>query len=398
MPMAIKKLSGFDPDHHLNYSEDQFWGDEEGEVVADKNSLQSGQLAWKFRIGGPIQGGVCSIIDANGNRRIYVGTTERILNAVETDPEGFDPKMVWQESLGGDIIAQPLFKDYVIYITTKNGGIFAIDSGLHGKKYTPGKAINETPKIIWDTRLRKGINTQPFLSSNMMLVASWDDHLHAFEASYNNPESFQIGKELWSYRAEGINSSPYLFEGTVYLGDDEGNLHAINYGGKTAEIFWKIPIGGGIWNRPYVDEQYVFTGTLDGYVVCIDSSLGKVVWKYKTGDKIYSNPIAMPIEGGRKAALIGSDDGHIYAIYHTGGSASPLWKIRTKGKVRAEPILHHGKILIGSGDNNFYCIEAASGTILWRYTTDGNIYSKAAIMQDKVLFGSSDGFLYCVKI
>ena len=396
--MAIKKLQGFDPDTDLQFTEDEFWQDEEGQTSGRKEELQSGQLAWKFRIGGPILGGIQSIIDPNGNRRIYLGTTERNLHAIETDSDGFDPKMVWQESLNGDIISTPLFKDYVIYLVTKAGGILAIDSGLHGKKYTPGKAINIKPTIIWDTKLRKGINTEPFLSSNMLMVASWDDHLHAYEASYNNPESYQIGKELWSFRAEGINSSPNLFEGTVYIGDDEGTLYAVNYGGKTAETFWKVACGGGIWTRPYVDEQFVFTTTLDGYIVCVDSSQGKVAWKFKTGDKMYSSPLVIPVEGGRKACVAGSDDGILYAVYHTGGSANPLWKIKTKGKVRAEPIIHHGKILVGSGDNNFYCIEAQSGTILWRYTTDGNIYSKAAILGDKVIFGSSDGFLYSVKI
>lgn len=396
--MAIKKLSGFDPDIHLQYDEEILWQSEKAEAETPQDKLQSGQLAWKFKTGGSITGGIIFVIDKNGNRRIYFGTTERELIAVETDSQGFDARMVWKESLAGEIISTPLFKDSVIYTATKNGGIFAIDSGLYDKKYTPDKALNETPEIIWEGRLSKGINTQPFLSSNLLLVSSWDDHLHAFEAFYNNPDSYQIGKEKWSFRAEGINSSPNLFEGTVYMGDDEGNLFAINYGGKSPEKFWSSPVGSPIWTRPYVDELNIFISTIDGQVMGVDAGQGKVLWKFKTGDKIYSDPVAFPVEGGRKGVIVGSDDGHIYALVPTTSGVSPLWKIRTKGRVRARPLLSHGKVFIGSGDNNFYCVEAASGTILWRYSTDGNVYSNAAIMGDKVLFGSTDGFLYCVKI
>ena len=392
------KLKGFDPDKHLLFNEADFWEDEETSQDVSKDELQSGQLIWKFKIGDPIRGGITSVIDQNGNRRIYFGTTGRKLYALETDQEGFAPKMVWEKSLGGEIISTPIFKDFVIYITTKSGNIYAIDSGLFGKKHTPGKAINETPKIIWDAKLRKGINTQPMISSNMLLISSWDDHLHAYEAFYNTPDSYQIGKELWVFKAEGINSSPNLFEGTAYIGDDEGKMYAINYGGKSAETFWELQVSGGIWNKPYVDEDRVYLGTLDGYVIAIEAGLGKELWKYKTGDKIYSSPIAIPYEGGRKACIIGSDDGYLYSLVQTGGSVKPIWKIRTKGRVRATPVYHRGKIFIGSGDNNFYCIEASSGTILWRYATNGNVHSKAVVMKDKVLFGSTDGYLYCISI
>ncbi|RME89498.1 MAG: hypothetical protein D6767_08365 [Candidatus Hydrogenedentota bacterium] len=396
--MAIQKLTGFDPDKDLNLVEEEFWADEVTEKASSHVDLSPGQLVWKYKTSGPIVGGMCYVVDPNGNRRLYFGTTERKLIALDVEEDLSDVHLVWEESVAGEVIAAPLFKDHVIYVTTKNGWIFALDSGLYGKKTTPGKAINETPKVLWEKKLMKGINTQPALSSNMLLVTSWDDHLYAFEAFYNNPESYQIGKELWSYRAEGINSSPNLYEGTVYIGDDEGNVHAVNYGGKSAESFWQVPVGAGVWSKPWVDDTHVFVTTLGSQIVCIDPSQGKVAWKFRLGSKSYANPIAMPIEGGRTACVAGADDGILYAVVQSGGSVQPVWKVRTKGKIRAEAILYRGKILVGSGDNNFYCIEASSGTILWRFSTDGNIFGKAAVVGDKVIFGSTDGFVYCVQL
>jgi eukaryotic-like serine/threonine-protein kinase len=73
------------------------------------------------------------------------------------------------------------------------------------------------------------------------------------------------------------------------------------------------------------------------------------------------------------------------------------WKFVTGGKVNAAPVIHNKRVYFGSGDNNLYAVEAASGKEAWRFSTGGPVYSSPAIANDKAYFLSFDGNFYAVN-
>jgi eukaryotic-like serine/threonine-protein kinase len=62
---------------------------------------------------------------------------------------------------------------------------------------------------------------QPFVANDMVYIGSHDHYLYALNRA--------DGRLMWKYDAgSGIRSSPVEVDGIVYVGSDDGTLHAVN--------------------------------------------------------------------------------------------------------------------------------------------------------------------------
>lgn len=89
------------------------------------------------------------------------------------------------------------------------------------------------------------------------------------------------------------------------------------------------------------------------------------------------------------------------AVYDTSGIAAvkgSKWVFHTGDIIYASPVEAAGNIYIGSGDGNFYAIDAETGAEKWRFKTGGAIHSSAAIAEKIVYFLSRDAYLYALDI
>ena len=70
---------------------------------------------------------------------------------------------------------------------------------------------------------------------------------------------------------------------------------------------------------------------------------------------------------------------------------------KTDGPIRGTPAVVDGVAYFGSGDGNFYAIDAQSGKERWRFTTGGGVHSSPAVFSGNVYFASRDGYLYALS-
>jgi outer membrane protein assembly factor BamB len=75
-----------------------------------------------------------------------------------------------------------------------------------------------------------------------------------------------------------------------------------------------------------------------------------------------------------------------------------LWKYKTGDKIFSSPLLYKHLVLFGSGDNTFYALEAATGKTVWKYKTGGALHGSAAVYGNSVFFVSYDGCCYAVDV
>jgi outer membrane protein assembly factor BamB len=100
-----------------------------------------------------------------------------------------------------------------------------------------------------------------------------------------------------------------------------------------------------------LDDKHVYAGNLDTYLYAVDKQTGKLAWKFKTGDAVYSAPsIAKGI------VYFGSMDGSLYAVDAQSGQEK--WAFKTGGPiVWSSPWIGDGVIYIGSHDGKVYAIK-----------------------------------------
>ena len=103
-------------------------------------------------------------------------------------------------------------------------------------------------------------------------------------------------KELWTFKAAGNTATPAIYKGTLYLPMWSGKVYALD--AKTGMQKWMATLPDLIDSSPAVTETQVFVGDDQGSLHAIDRATGKVQWSQLV-DKhpeahLWSSPIYVP--------------------------------------------------------------------------------------------------------
>ena len=85
------------------------------------------------------------------------------------------------------------------------------------------------------------------------------------------------------------------------------------------EKVWEFQTGLFVESSPAVSEGYVYVGSDDNKVYCLNAANGEKVWEFQTGDGVGSYGVASSpaVSGGY--VYVGSDDGKIYCLNAANG-------------------------------------------------------------------------------
>ena len=87
-----------------------------------------------------------------------------------------------------------------------------------------------------------------------------------------------------STRRSGLGvgeSSPAVANGTVYIGDLTGVVHAVD--AATGKAKWTFKTGAEMKSSPVVVGARVLIGSYDGSLYALEAATGKQLWKATTG-------------------------------------------------------------------------------------------------------------------
>ncbi len=225
---------------------------------------------------------------------------------------------------------------------------------------------------------------------------------------------------VWTFTTAGrVISSPAVAGDAVYVGSTDHHLYAIDR--ATGRERWRFATRGAVNSSPAVAHGLVYVGSVDGNVYAVDTATGKARWTFATrGERRFTasgihgaiprtermpDPfdvfLSSPVVSG-ETVVIGSGDQHVYALDATTGAVR--WSFATGDVVHASPAVADGVVYIGSWDRNLYALDLATGRERWRYTTgnDTTIYnqigiaSSAAVSDGRVFVGGRDGHFHAV--
>ncbi len=371
-------LSGSDTLSDLEYDE------------MDMGGGDSGKEYCSYKTGGGILSGMVSCETNLGKGVILTGNKNGEIYMLTPEENRLNP--VVKLRIQGSIVRTPGYSDGVIYCVTREGMLYAINTGLgKGHEQKPGFKS----QIIWQQKADKGVLTEPIVTGKMLIIATLGG-IYGYEAYYQDENNKAIGKRLWGTPINGTVSSPLMHGGNIYIGTEDNHLIAFDYGGSSISKSWEHKTSGPVRSKPFVTadgKQILFT-TIDGFLYCIDRRKGKYNWNYVIKGSCYSGIVSAEI-GGKEHYFFGADNG-IFFCFNQGGKK--VWEFRTNGKIRTEALVSGQRIFFGSEDNNFYCLNITNGELLFKFSTDGNINSTPAILDNIIYFGSTDSFIHGVYI
>ena len=182
----------------------------------------------------------------------------------------------------------------------------------------------------------------------------------------------QLHGVKWKFATgDRIVSSPVLSEGVVYFGSDDNNLYAVE--AATGRQNWKFPTNGPVPSTPAVAAGIVYFASYDGKFYAVDAQNGKLKWKFATG-------------GERRFEAKG-----IHGMQPKNQTIPDPWDVYL-----SSPVVAQGAVYFGSGDGNFYALDAASGELRWKFATGDVVHASPAFDSGTLYFGSWDTYLYAL--
>jgi outer membrane protein assembly factor BamB len=197
------------------------------------------------------------------------------------------------------------------------------------------------------------------------------------------------GSRLWSQRiGNAIWATSSIGEDFVIAATMDGSLIRFDHSGN---IIWRVKPGGGILASPLCldRENLVVFGTKDRYIYAYSLTRGDLMWRFVTQGEVNGTPVS---DGER--ILIGSEDGHLYALTNTGRL---LWKQNMGGAILSRPLVVDETVFVTSYGSRAIALERKTGKIISEYKTASPVYSSPAHDGERLYFGSNGNVFYALN-
>jgi len=155
--------------------------------------------------------------------------------------------IVWKKPVNGTIVNTPAVGDGRVYVAT--------DTMLYAFNATDGTEL-------WNISF-SGTMSTPAIAGNRLYIGSKDGKLYCLNSS--------TGREIWNYTAiqnpsawDSIKSSPAYADNVVYFGTNEakGKIFALN--ASDGSLIWEYDVNQYVMSSPFVYNGKLFIGADDG--------------------------------------------------------------------------------------------------------------------------------------
>ncbi len=275
---------------------------------------------------------------------------------------------LWSVRTGAPVVASPVVSDHIVYIGSRDGVFYALDS--------------QEGHIRWTREGREQIEAAAVVVEDLVIFGTLAGRLHALHRS--------TGQQQWQHElGAGVRSAGTVHGSQLFVGDESGSLWAIDW--SRGDVNWELPTEQQIVASAAVSGDLVVVGSWDNGLYAAHTADGQVRWRLDTNGSISSAPA---ISGS--TVFCGSDDSSMYAVDLAGGQIK--WQAELGGMVRSAPAIAGDRLVVGCADGKVYCLDTANGKQIWQYQTGEEVLASAVITGDIVYIGSKDGVLYALDL
>lgn len=199
-------------------------------------------------------------------------------------------------ALPGQVIAPMIQGDNLLYVPIRSEGVIAIDPA--------------TADVAWrigSTRVGVGAWAQPLLNDGVLYVPLFDHYFHAVDA--------ETGEDVWEpiNLEGGIVSTPLLYEDYLYVGTFSHMLYKISLQG---EVIGHYEAQNWIWGTPVEHDGTLYIADLSGYVHAVNPETMEAIWSSKVAERgIRPSPVVTD-----EYVVVASRDGKVYWLYRGDGT------------------------------------------------------------------------------
>ena len=166
------------------------------------------------------------------------------------------------------------------------------------------------------------------------------------------------------------------------------------------EVLWTLDAPEGVAATAAIGGGRVYVADLSGDLRCVDRKTGKLIWTYKSVEKVKKNTFAPGFKSSpaltEDTVYLGDEDGVLHAVDRATGKQR--WKFATEDEIASSPTVDGENVLFGSYDNTLYCLNRANGERRWAVLTEGSVHCTPAVSEGKTFIAGCDEHLRAIDI
>jgi outer membrane protein assembly factor BamB len=248
-----------------------------------------------------------------------------------------------------------------------------------------------SPKVVWSVQtgaaVWAGIERD---SGGTLFVGNEAGDLRAIDAA---------GKVRWSFATgKPIRGQPKAIGAHVYVASDSGFLYKLDR--RSGKETWRARVDSGSeprippsepktrWDRygssVVADAQRVYYASRDKHLYALDVETGRERWRRSAGDLMTATPALY-----KESLIYAAFDGKVQAVSATDGK--PRWTYDAKLAVPGDVVVAGDRVLVGSRSYDLVALDASTGQEIWkRYYWFSWIESPPVVHDGVIYTGSSD--------
>jgi len=276
---------------------------------------------------------------------VEVGDGILIVGTIKGEVLAYDlkGKLLWTQSLGGEVIAPAAVSNKVVVVRTSDGRIFGLGADDGKRRWVFQRAA---PALL--------------LRSESGVLA--------------------IGRDVVAGYPNGK---------LIALDIDDGKL--------TWEVSVSLPRGATELERiadvaglPVVDGNNICAGAFQGKVACFEIQTRNMVW----GRDLSST---RDLARDAKNIYVVDDSSAVHALDK--GSGASVWKQdKLLWRRLSSPVVVEGKVVVGDGLGFVHVLSPDTGEIIGRLATDGSAITSLVAVKSGVLVQTANGSVISVRL
>jgi outer membrane protein assembly factor BamB len=260
-----------------------------------------------------------------------------------------------------------------VYVPQQRGRFFAVDAATGKQRWSKSfRRCAAASPTVW-----KGVVYQP-----LMHALPCRKHQRGARGLLIAMNA-RTGRELWSFRAGAIESSPLQVDGVLYFGSWDRYVYAVD--ARTRKLRWRYRTDDRVVAAPAYAHGTIYVPSNGGRLYALNARTGRLRWRSSSFSRFgrreyfYATPT---VAYGR--VFVGNADGYVYSFGATSGRL--LWARRAGTYVYTAAAVWRRTVYVGTWDGYVVALDAATGDTRWRHDAPGSVTGAPTVMAGLLYF------------
>lgn len=194
---------------------------------------------------------------------------------------------------------------------------------------------------------------------------------------------------VWRYSGgASFETSPAAADGTLYLGDTAGTLHALD--AATGLPRWRRALGRRLTAPPVADRPTVYVGDLDGVLHAVDAASGETRWTFQCKGTFWAGVTI--VEDGVLAA---DETGQVVRLDANG---LQRWSWQGPNRINAAAVIWKGLAVFAGCDGELHGLRLADGAEQLKFSLGDPAGATPLLVGDTAIVGVAGGRVVAVDL